>query len=225
MWMGTRNGLDRYDGYEFRNYRHNPNAKDSLSSNDIRVVVATTNGIIWAGSHAAGLDRFDSKTGTALNFGNSPGGLRDIGSDHISAITKDSAGSIWVGTRGGGLTYIEVANVRMKRFHTAADGLERIPSDNIQSIFEDDVGRIWVGTDEGLIVARNRDSGFRRAAFDVPDSDRAQVVTAIQQNSEGAIFLGTSDGLLLELTLSDDGSVFKLVSDCTYEPVSNSLCS
>jgi signal transduction histidine kinase/ligand-binding sensor domain-containing protein/DNA-binding response OmpR family regulator len=219
MWMGTRNGLDRYDGYEFRNYRHNPDSNDSLSSNDIRVVVATANGIIWAGSHAAGLDRFDSKTGTATNFRNSPGGLRDIGSDHVSAITKDFAGDIWVGTRGGGLTYIEVGNLRMKRFHTAADGMERIPSDNILSIFEDDAGRIWVGTDEGLIVTRNRHSGFSRAVLDVPESSGSHLVISIQQNSEGKLFLATSDGLLLRLTLDDDGSVSSTELVLDSEPI------
>ena len=207
MWMGTRNGLDRYDGYEFRNYRHNPNANDSLSSNDIRVVVATTNGIIWAGSHAAGLDRFDSKTGTATNFRNFPGGPRDIGSDHISAIIKDNDGNIWVGTRGGGLAYIDVASLRIKRFHVAANGMGRIPSDNIQSIFEDDAGRIWAGTDEGLIVARSRDFGFSRVTFDIAEPARAKQVTGIHQNSEGTMFVATSDGLILGLTLNDDGSV------------------
>jgi len=204
MWMGTRNGLDRYDGYEFRNYQHDPASLGSLSSNDIRLVIATSNGIVWAGSHAAGLDRFDSTTGTAINFRNNPGGPRDLGSDHISVMLQDVAGNLWVGTRGGGLSYINTANLSTTRFHTAAAGIEKIPSDNIRSIFEDSDRRIWVGTDQGLVVAKNSASEFLPHPLSVTDSAGSGLITAIQQNSRGVFFLSTADGFLLKSTMDDD---------------------
>ena len=224
MWMGTRNGLDRYDGYEFRNYRNDPGSDNSLSSNDIRVVVATTNGIVWAGSHAAGLDRFDSKTGTAINFGNTPGGSRDIGSNHISVLIVDSTGDIWAGTRGGGLAHIDAETLQVRRFHASADGMAKIPSDDVRTIFEDIDGRIWAGTNVGLIVAKDRDSGFGSLELEMPDATGPGLVASIVQNTRKEIFFTTSDGLLLKLVLEDDGSVgsHEIVLDMQFIAFNNS---
>jgi hypothetical protein len=62
IWIGTGNGLDRFDGYTVRSYKHDPGSTDGLSSNSIRTLAVGTNGIVWAGTHATGLDRFDAST-------------------------------------------------------------------------------------------------------------------------------------------------------------------
>lgn len=207
IWIGTYNGLDRYDGYSVRNYRHNPDAENSLSTNDIRTLDVAPNGIVWAGSRASGVDRFDTKTGHAINFRNLPGDARDIGDDHVSDVVVSKGGDVWVGTRVGGLARIDSETLEVTRFHTGADGAHRIPDNNINVIFVDYNGRVWVGTNNGLIVANDPDAGFEPvnlSAFGIADSI---VIWAIQQDSRRVLYLLTEEGRVLEVRSDADNKL------------------
>jgi ligand-binding sensor domain-containing protein len=60
MWFGTLDGLNRYDGYEFKVYKHDAEDPNSLSSGPIRRILVDDEGALWVGTWLAGLCRFDS---------------------------------------------------------------------------------------------------------------------------------------------------------------------
>jgi signal transduction histidine kinase/DNA-binding response OmpR family regulator/ligand-binding sensor domain-containing protein len=229
IWVGTRNGLDRFDGYEVRNYRREPDSEGGLSSSDIRTLAVAADGIVWVGSHAEGLDRFDSATGKATSFRNKPGDPHHIGDDYISDITVSNGGSIWVGTRVGGLSHIDDETLEVKRFHMSAGESNRIPGDDIKAIFEDFDGRIWVGTDRGLIVANNADTGFTTVNLSAFGLAGPIVVRAIQQDSTQTLYLLANEVGLLEVQLDGDSisSVQAIGTDwiLDYDPASLMLDS
>src|SRR6187397_548127 len=57
MWFGTRDGLDKYDGYTFLSYRHDPLDSTSISDYVITAIAEDSVGSIWAGTSAGGLNR------------------------------------------------------------------------------------------------------------------------------------------------------------------------
>ena len=62
IWFGTLDGLNKYDGYDFKIYKHTPADTNSLSASSIWSVYEDRLGIIWIGTLAAGLNRFDPST-------------------------------------------------------------------------------------------------------------------------------------------------------------------
>src|SRR5438045_9352606 len=59
MWFGTRDGLDKYDGYKFTVYKNNPKDDNSLSNNFISTIIQDSNGLIWVATRGGGLNRYD----------------------------------------------------------------------------------------------------------------------------------------------------------------------
>jgi signal transduction histidine kinase/DNA-binding response OmpR family regulator/ligand-binding sensor domain-containing protein len=206
MWFGTRNGLDRYDGYSVKNFRHDPDSADSLSSNDIRTVAATTDGIVWVGSHAAGLDRFDSTSGTAINFRKNPGDPRDIGADQVTNVIEDLKGDIWVVTANAGLAHIDHETLNVTRFHTNADVANQIPDNKISSIFLAKGGRIWVATRSGLIFTDDFESGFEVVDFSLPGHDKSEFITVVTETPDGLLFFQTSNGNIYRIQLNGENN-------------------
>ncbi|MEO5977154.1 MAG: two-component regulator propeller domain-containing protein, partial [Chryseolinea sp.] len=62
MWFGTRNGLDKYDGYKFTVYKNDPNDSLSLSHNSVTDIVEDADGNLWIATNGGGLNKFDRDT-------------------------------------------------------------------------------------------------------------------------------------------------------------------
>lgn len=63
MWFATQDGLNRYDGINFRIYKHDPDDPMSLAANWVEIVYVDSQGALWIGTIANGLDRYDEQTG------------------------------------------------------------------------------------------------------------------------------------------------------------------
>ncbi|MEM1122644.1 MAG: two-component regulator propeller domain-containing protein, partial [Bacteroidota bacterium] len=99
LWIGTFNGLAKYDGYTFKSYqKERTNPDNSLAGNFIRALYQDKDGHIWIGTMLNGLQRFDPIT---ENFTTYPHSLPDEMDRFITTITGDSLGNIWVGTANG----------------------------------------------------------------------------------------------------------------------------
>ncbi|HRH70818.1 MAG TPA: ATP-binding protein [Flavobacteriales bacterium] len=117
MWFATKDGLNRYDGYSFRVFRHDPTDSTTVRDNRIEVLYEDRAGLLWVGTNN-GLDVFDPTTEIFHHFScggpaSSPsvaksGPLSPMGSNQCAtkAITQDSAGHLWVSS-GQGLYRID----------------------------------------------------------------------------------------------------------------------
>ena len=68
IWFGTEDGLNRWDGYEFKIYKYDPDAENSLSDDYLQTIFEDRDGIIWIGTKTGGLNRFDIDTGKFKRF-------------------------------------------------------------------------------------------------------------------------------------------------------------
>jgi signal transduction histidine kinase/ligand-binding sensor domain-containing protein/DNA-binding response OmpR family regulator len=173
LWLGTEEGLARFDGVRFRVF--DKSNTPELESNFIERLLPSANGGLWIVSarevsYARG-ERFERRScGTRLivNILDSPAIL-------------DRDGSVWVGSANG-LAHIAQAGCT---FFTSADGLS---DTNVTALAEDRDGSIWIGTPSGLNVLRGGKFSALQNRFHRP-------VRALLADSDGALWIGTDNGL------------------------------
>src|SRR5687767_10309853 len=146
MWFGTKDGLNRYDGYQFVVFRHDPFDSTSISDSEITALFEDTRGQLWVGTRAGGVNRFDRAHERFERVRAGP-------SRDITAITEDSSGAIWVGSGGEGLfrlTATPAGEVSVDRFVHSPASPASLASDRVHAVLVDRRGVLWVGTDAGL---------------------------------------------------------------------------
>ncbi len=101
MWIGTSEGLVRYDGYSFKSYVHEPGNQHSLSSSSITALQEDRDGSLWVGTSDGGLNRFDPGSGRAAHFSHDPADPTTIGAGEVRSLSQDQAGNLWFATGRG----------------------------------------------------------------------------------------------------------------------------
>ena len=197
LWFGTSDGLNRYDGYEFKIFYHEPDDPSSLSHRRVRALFEDRDGSLWIGTDGGGLNLLKQDGSTFVHSRHDPENPQSLSNDHVLAITQDSAGSIWVGTRHG-LNRLESRNPwRFTRFPLRDSASETLGQPRINSLLEDLDGSLWSGSAMGLDVLDASRQNLQRFPLQVPGQStptRSGVHTLLQ-TAEGTLWVGTDGGL------------------------------
>ena len=118
MWFGTEDGLNRFDGYSFTKFRHDPEDPSSLSNSNIWCLHVDREGTLWVGTYSGGLNRYDPDTETFTHFVHDPSDSNGISSNRIRSIVDDGDGGLWIGTRDGGLNHLAAGTRRFSKSHS-----------------------------------------------------------------------------------------------------------
>lgn len=187
LWLGTEEGLVRFDGLSFKVFDKTNVAV--LKDNFVTALLNARDGALWVGTRGGLLRR----TGTDAHFYTMSDGLP---ADFVTALAEDPKGGIWIATAGGGLT-------RWKdRSMSTYPGLGG-RSDTATALFAGRDGGLWLGTERGALVELVEDR------FKICSTDTAPamgMVRAICADPAGGLWLGTSKGLL-----HYDGGTFSFV--------------
>ncbi|MEN8223501.1 MAG: two-component regulator propeller domain-containing protein [Acidobacteriota bacterium] len=201
IWIATEDGVNKYDGYEFINYKPDSNNKNSISHNYIWKVMEDSKGKIWIGTNGGGVNRFDPIKQNFIHFKNDVDNSESLSSNFVWDIYEDSKGIIWVGTLGGGLNKLQwdekTGEPFFIRFQNTVNGPNRISGNNVASIYEDSKGNLWVGTNNGLNkIELNSDKiyEFKHDPSD-PDSLSDSSIIEVYEDNEGILWVGTNYGL------------------------------
>jgi signal transduction histidine kinase/ligand-binding sensor domain-containing protein len=138
MWFGTQYGLDRYDGYNFRVFVHDPKDGNSLSGSLIYELFKDRDGALWISSGQF-LDRLDPATGK----------FRRFAVPFVRRISQDNAGTLWLATDEG-LYNLDPTSGGIHKFSHDPKNPGSLASNDIKSSGEDRNGQFWVATNEGL---------------------------------------------------------------------------
>jgi signal transduction histidine kinase/ligand-binding sensor domain-containing protein/DNA-binding response OmpR family regulator len=208
MWFGTKDGLNRYDGYSFTIYQHNPFDSTSISANYITALFEDRQGNLWIGTYDGGLNRFIRDTEIFQRINNLPMRRDDTGTYKISAITGDSTGNIWVGTTGNGLfklSFDETDPSALPDFihYNHQPGiLESLSDDIVNSLLIDEKENLWVGTQKRLnklIVSENEEAFSHYVIYtkhpDAPATHQDSSISAIFRVDDESLWLGTTSGI------------------------------
>lgn len=149
MWFGTQDGLNRYDGYEFKVYKQDPDDSHSLSANFILSIFEDREGTLWFGTNGGGLNRYDRETEQFTQYKNNPSDPNSLNSNFVAEIFEDHEGLFWVGTIGGGLELLDRETGRFTHFQNDPENSRSLGGNTVAAIFEDREGTLWIGTNSG----------------------------------------------------------------------------
>ncbi|MBI1769742.1 MAG: response regulator [Bacteroidetes bacterium] len=196
MWFGTRDGLNKYDGYKFTVYRSDEKNENSLSSNFIMDLVEDAKGNLWIGTYGGGLNLFNIKEGKFLRFRHDDNNQNSIAGDYINSLLLDSNESLWVGTDKG-LDLFNHQNKTFSHYNHKQGDTRSLSSDYIKDIFEDSNHNLWIGTLEGGLNLFDRaKQTFKTFKSDDRDihSISSNTVSVIFEDSEKRLWIGTRGG-------------------------------
>lgn len=193
VWVGTADGLDRFNSYDFTNYRSDYRRRNTLENNCIYSLCGEgfPNGDrIWVGTSDGGYI-FDSKDESFVH-------LPILGSDGrerrnllVYSLAADVAGNMWIGTLGDGLYRYSLKSGTFEHYN-AAKYPEAFSSDVIVKILLDHDNNIWVASGGGSLLSRYNPENNRFSTFRVEDTLTREPISRIStmcQDSFGDIWI------------------------------------
>ncbi|MBL4656806.1 MAG: hypothetical protein JKX73_02315, partial [Flavobacteriales bacterium] len=211
IWVGTEDGLNRYDGYEFKILRNKPDDGNSLSGNNISRIFEDSKGNLWIGTYGNGLNILNHETGKITRYARKQYGNLAVGSKGegfngllVICIYEDSKGIIWVGTHSG-LNRYDPATGEFGYFQHAKDDPTSAPIGKLRSIIEDKQGNLWVASQRvGLTKFNHETEEFTYYSFDENDPDGIssdKIITMLLDRKEN-LWVGTYGGGLNRANLA-----------------------
>ncbi|MFT6436275.1 MAG: PAS domain S-box-containing protein [Candidatus Azotimanducaceae bacterium] len=194
MWIGTQEGLNRYDGYTFETFFHTDGNPRSLSHDTVWDLLVDSEGSLWVGTDS-GLNKFNEVSGDFdfIDVDADAG----LGASHsvVYSLYEDSKGQIWIGT-GSGLILMNTEGQLTHYHHSDQDGTS-IGGGSIRSVLEDSHNRLWVGTEFGGVNLFDPETEqFIRYTHD-PSNDKSisdNYIRFILEADDGKLWLATFDG-------------------------------
>jgi len=200
MWFGTKDGLNRYDGYKIKIFRNTPDVAKSLGNNDIRALLNKSKNEIWVGTWK-GLFIFDVLTEQFLE-------IKRFANTLVSALLKDGP-NVWV-----------ISNHNLYRISPTDTTKFEFPPGTISSLCRLHNGDIWIGTATGKIGVYNRFTHH----FDFKDAFEARyrgsrLIEKIREGYNDNLLIGTSSAGLKSYHIPDSTFQDILINDNNAKPL------
>ena len=195
LWFGTEDGLDKFDGTNFKIYRHKPNDPLSLQSNEILSLYEDPAGNLWVATSGGSLSLYDRKKDAFINLpsGDHPGSLPN---NVIRDVCGDYQGKIWV-AHFEGVNILDPKTKHISNIPLATGASQWTLKNPAICLFEDSRHLMWVGTTEGLFQynpVRKSLIQFLHSGTDA-SSLSGNNINAIAEDKAGNVWVGTDGGL------------------------------
>jgi len=192
MWFGTENGLNRYDGYKFEQYRRQRGNPDAMRSDFIFDVAEDAEGNLWIATNGGGLAMLDIQSGQFTNYQHDGNNAASIGSNIVRRVLVADDGSIWAGTREAGLSRLDRKSGVFSHYRL----ISATGADSIFALMQDSTGAIWAGGDHGLSRINYKTGNVTTYANIENDetSLSAHSIRAAFEDRKGQLWVGTFGG-------------------------------
>ncbi len=190
LWLGTQNGLNRYDGHDFTVYNHDPADQTSLPHDYVTDLIEDPAGNLLVATRG-GLSRFDPDQEIFLPWGPTFSGKE------IRQVLLDRQGVFWIATLGTGLNRFDPSTGQLEIFRHQAASPKSLPSDRLTVLYQDRTGNLWIGSVMGLAQYDAVDHTFRHFRHDPhnPKSLSHDHVMSLLEDATGQLWIGTEAGL------------------------------
>jgi signal transduction histidine kinase/ligand-binding sensor domain-containing protein/AraC-like DNA-binding protein len=190
IWFGTQEGLNRFDGYEFKTYYHDPGDSLSLPGNIVNSILEDDRDRLWVAT-SAGLSIYDREKDHFHNFTDLTG--LQLSNTIITTVLQDRTGCFWIGTFNGGVNrYSE--HDRSLLVYNNVGGNNVLTHYTVRTIFEDSEGTIWIGTRYGLNRYDPRYDEFDHFMFHPEEISGGNDIRDIYEDHQGILWLATNGG-------------------------------
>jgi ligand-binding sensor domain-containing protein/signal transduction histidine kinase len=206
LWLGTQDGLCRYDGYTFLTYRHDPRNATSISDSFIHALYEDKHGTLWIGTHDGGLNAFDRATGRFTHYRHSAKNRKTIPNNVITAICPHDNGQLWIGTRGGTCLFdpstgsVNVLLMRGNGNSKLSGDEQYLPENAVNALLRDRRGVLWIGSNKGLSCYNPTSRTLEPFALQEPATNVVhnfadKEIYSLLEDYQGLLWVGTSEGL------------------------------
>ena len=196
MWFGTEDGLNKYDGYNFKIFRPVPGEPGSVSYNYIKALYEDDKGFLWVGTFGGGFDRFDKDSDQFSHFIFKVDDPNSLSNNYVNTLIGSQSGLLWIGTENG-LNRFNSESGEFTRYYHISDDPHSLSSSRITWLYEDQSGELWVGTDRGLNHWEEQTNRFLRinTTGSSPLNLSNDRITHIFEDRLGDLWVGTEEGL------------------------------
>jgi ligand-binding sensor domain-containing protein len=199
LWVGTEDGLNRFDGYDFTTFTHRADDLDSLPGNWVWAIADDGSGGLWIGTEDGGLARWDPASDSFRRYRHDPDDPSSLASDRIRCLEVDAGGRLWIGTRDAGLDRFDPATGEFTHFRHVEGDPTSLGHDGVNSLLIARDGGLWVGTEAGLDHLESGSSSFDRRLATEPGTEEPLPVRSLLEDAGGDLWVGTLRSGLLRL--------------------------
>lgn len=219
LWIGTAGGglnklvyLNETDkqglhltaeNVQFIHYQHDPKYPYSLSDNSVGPILEDRQGLLWVGTFAGGLNRFDRMKGRFTHYTHDSSVPYSLSSNNVVTLCEDRSGILWIGSYHGGVDKLDPHQYKFEHFKNTPANPNSLSHNAVRAIYQDRAGTLWIGTYGGglnkMITSTERDNDSlrffhyradRRKAYGL----RSDYITAITEDRTGTLWVGTTGG-------------------------------
>lgn len=197
LWIGTQNGLNRYDGYSFKIYRNQPLDSTSIANDYITSICEDSKRNVWIGT-SNGLCLYDRTKDSFKNFFYDPLNETTVSSNRIYCVYEDKLGILWVKTAES-LDRYNPSTGSFTRYNHFVDVFSHVTENNDFAIFEDSKNQLWVGTRDGLMLFDRHLGMFKRFQHNPnnPQTISNNRIKHIYEDRLGNLWVATAGGINL----------------------------
>lgn len=209
MWIGTNDGLNLFDGYEYRYFKYDPHNDNSISNNDICCLEIQNNTYLWIGTRGGGVNRMNLLTGKITRFIDKSfdGLVRDV--------IVDKHNTVWIATAKGLMKYVADESVEGGHFvNVTQQAVYRTVTNNVfaptqrniamQVIHQVSPDKLLVGADAGVYEYNIEKGEFKELV-----SDLEGITTCLISDKKGNIWISYYKGVV-KLTKKKVGDDYDL---------------
>ena len=193
MWFGTQDGLNRFDGYSMKVFKHIPGDRNSVADNSISCLEGGRDDNLWIGTFKGGLDRYSVTENKFYHYAHSDSTPGSINADRINILFKDTQGETWIGTNKG-----------LDHFKNQSDNFEHISfitktgikkTIAVNALSEDDDGNLWIGTNQGLFKL-DHSSSLKALQVKIGSDNAGTYIISTVYADKGILWIGSEENSL-----------------------------
>ncbi len=194
IWLGTRDGLNKFDGHKFVIYRHNLADPNSLSNNNIHSIYEDSDGGLWVGTER-GLNKYNPSTDnfTRYKLSELPNAVAD---NIVRGIMQIDHHFLWIATENG-IVQIDTKTNRITRIQKRNNGTNSPSDNNIRSFLKDEEGNIWICNTKYIDVYHAKKGFFRHLTYpqNAGGSIHLNDLPTLFMDKKNSLWLGYEKGL------------------------------
>lgn len=197
MWICTEDGLNFFDGYTFKVYKHNASDRNSISNNNVTSIIEDDNGYLWVGTYN-GLNLFDRKSQEFKRYFSDAKNTKSISNNHITKFCFDLNNQLWIGTENGLNRYNPVKD-NFTLYNVIEDLSGIVKGNSITALVCDHNGYIWTSEYySGMNRLDVKTGSVKNYPVNAKGSFLTDIVISMCLNPNGNIWLGLLNGQLVD---------------------------
>jgi signal transduction histidine kinase/ligand-binding sensor domain-containing protein/DNA-binding response OmpR family regulator len=198
MWFGTRDGLNKYDGYKFTVYKNDPENSNTISHNWVSQITEDPDGNLWIATYGGGLNMFDYEKEKFIHYVHRGNSTSDLPNNYVHNLLFDDDKNLWIGTTGHGLSMYDLKRKKFINYQHDKGTHTSLVGNSVNKIIQVNQHTLLIGTiSDGINLFDKKSNTNKNFKHDPnnPSSLTSNNVEALFRDHKNRLWIGTRNGL------------------------------